>query len=112
MQTSQPNNTERMTDPFIKKMNNHAHWAKDIKQKGLNILITDDDPVSRTMLSGLIAQSGAKAHEVNNGQAAVEYCQNNPVDLVLMDLNMPKMNGFDATHEINASKTSLSLLLL
>ncbi|ETR68717.1 MAG: response regulator receiver sensor signal transduction histidine kinase [Candidatus Magnetoglobus multicellularis str. Araruama] len=104
MQTSQPNNTETMTDPVIKKMHNHVHWAKDIQQKGLNILITDDDPMSRTVLSGFIAQSGAKAHEVDNGQAAVEYCQSNPVDLVLMDLDMPKMNGFDATHEIKRIK--------
>lgn len=59
------------------------------------ILIVDDEPVIRCLLEQTIKGYGFKATAVDNGQAALEFLQNDQLpDLVLLDVVMPKMNGF------------------
>lgn len=68
---------------------------------GLKILIAEDDETSEMLLSISIRMLSKEIIKVNNGFDAVEACRNNPdLDLVLMDIQMPKMNGYDATRNI------------
>ncbi len=60
------------------------------------ILIVDDEPEMRTMLSDLLALLGYSAREVSNGAAAVREIVAAPPDVVLLDINMPGLSGIDA----------------
>ena len=60
------------------------------------ILIVDDEEVTRMMVRRVLGGYGYEVLEAFNGAAALDLCQRQAVDLVLMDVRMPLMNGFDA----------------
>jgi signal transduction histidine kinase/CheY-like chemotaxis protein len=66
----------------------------------LRLLVADDIPTNREMLRRLLLHLGYKAHLVANGAEAVEALQLQPFDLVLLDVEMPVMNGLAAAREI------------
>ena len=66
-----------------------------------HILIVDDSILMRTALKRTIDMVGietASILEAGNGIEALEILENNPVDLILTDLNMPEMNGVELVH--------------
>ena len=74
--------------------------------RGLNdrprVLIVDDNEVNRIVASGLVQALGYEVSTVSDGLDAIERCKTAPPDLVLMDVNMPVLNGIDATRRIRA----------
>jgi two-component system, response regulator, stage 0 sporulation protein F len=66
----------------------------------LVIIIADDFFTNRLLLSEIIEDLGHKYITAENGKEAVEALVNNEVDLVLMDIEMPVMNGLEATKYI------------
>jgi CheY-like chemotaxis protein len=69
----------------------------------LNILIVDDIFTNRLLLSEIIRDLGHKYKEVENGKTAIEALENDHFDLVLMDIEMPVMNGLETTKYIRTN---------
>ncbi|RYG15002.1 MAG: response regulator, partial [Chitinophagaceae bacterium] len=69
---------------------------------GLKVLIAEDDQMNILLMRKLLAKWNLKPDFVNNGLEAVEYCKTNSYDLILMDIHMPKMDGYEATTIIRA----------
>ena len=67
---------------------------------GLSILLVEDNPINQKVALRILAHIGYEATLACNGRAAVEAVQQNAYDLVLMDLQMPEMDGFEATRQI------------
>lgn len=65
-----------------------------------HILIVEDDEANLFMIQKFIERFGAIPHAVRNGQDAIQICKKMKFDVILMDLTMPKLDGFDATREI------------
>jgi CheY-like chemotaxis protein len=68
----------------------------------LRILLAEDNPTTQSLVSAIIEQMGFDLTIVDNGQAAVEFLEKEVVDLVLMDCQMPQMDGFTATAQLRA----------
>lgn len=66
----------------------------------MNILIVDDDKLMRNMLSSMVNQAGHQAFAANGSSQALELLSQNRIHLVLMDIEMPEMNGFELTELI------------
>ncbi len=64
------------------------------------VLVVDDDDISRKLVSILLAEGGVQVDQAADGMAAVEACRAGDYDLVLMDVQMPDMDGLTATREI------------
>ena len=64
------------------------------------ILVVDDDARNAFALSKLLADKGLKVHIAPNGQKALELLDQTPVDLVLMDIMLPGMDGYEVTKRI------------
>ncbi len=64
------------------------------------ILIVDDKEVQRTLTQMYLSQLGVNCIQASHGKHAVALCQSHNIDLVLMDIRMPVMNGFDASRQI------------
>jgi hypothetical protein len=74
---------------------------KEVQLKELKILIVEDDEVSYSLLKRTIQKIGKEVLHAMNGVEAIEICRDNPyLDLVLMDIRMPKMDGNEATRQI------------
>jgi len=69
---------------------------------GLRILLAEDDPTNQVVLQELIEVAGLQIDVADNGAIAVQLAQNTPYDLILMDMQMPVMNGIEATRAIRA----------
>jgi DNA-binding NtrC family response regulator len=66
----------------------------------LQILVVDDDPAIRDSLRRVLEHAGHEVSEAETGERALELLGGRPVDAVLLDLNMPGMNGLDALERI------------
>jgi signal transduction histidine kinase len=74
---------------------------KEVQLKNLKILIVEDDEVSYSGLTKTLQKISKEVLHAITGVQAVEACRNNPdLDLVLMDIRMPNMDGNEATHQI------------
>jgi CheY-like chemotaxis protein len=58
-------------------------------------LIVDDDPVFRTVVRAYLEEAGFRVDEAESGQGAIEKFEATPVDIVLLDILMPDMDGFE-----------------
>jgi CheY-like chemotaxis protein len=78
-------------------------------EPGLRILIAEDSEVNQFLFQSYFRQTPHKLRIVENGHAAVEGVFSDPVDLVLMDLRMPVMDGLTATREIRRRERERNL---
>ena len=63
-------------------------------------MLVDDNAINRKVGSKILKRIGYRPDISNSGQEAIEACQKQPYDLVLMDIEMPDMNGITATEKI------------
>jgi signal transduction histidine kinase/CheY-like chemotaxis protein len=68
--------------------------------RGIRILIADDSPVNRTIARSFLERWQAIVDEADNGREALELISANAYDLLLLDLHMPDMDGYEAIVEI------------
>ena len=68
--------------------------------RGKKILVVDDDRLNRRLLSAILCPEGCEVIEADTGEKALELYALAPPDLVLLDVMLPGMNGFDACREI------------
>jgi len=67
---------------------------------GKKILVVDDNEINRLVATTILNNYGAETVEAANGAESVDYLKEHQVDLVLMDIQMPVMNGYDAAKMI------------
>ena len=73
---------------------------------GARVLLAEDNRVNRMFAEEILRQAGIACHAVENGRQALDAVQGEPFDLVLMDCQMPEMDGFDATRHIREMESS------
>ncbi|MEO6151130.1 MAG: PAS domain S-box protein [Mucilaginibacter sp.] len=79
---------------------------------GLNILVVDDNKMNLFIASKYLRKWHAKVDEALNGQIAIDMMELNNYDLIIMDLQMPVMDGFQATGVIRETNHSIPIIAL
>jgi len=74
------------------------------KDPGYKVLVVEDNLVNQKILSAVLKKFGYQVASANNGKEAVDYLQETTVDAILMDCQMPVMDGFEATRKIRESE--------
>ena len=75
-------------------------WAGGLK--GMKVLVVEDAPDNRLLARRLLEIAGASVDVADNGQQGVEKAMSRDFDVVLMDLQMPGIDGFEATRQLRA----------
>ncbi|MBW4495210.1 MAG: hybrid sensor histidine kinase/response regulator [Oscillatoria princeps RMCB-10] len=69
-----------------------------------NILVVDDTPDNVRLLTAMLNEQGYKVRKALNGPMAITACQMVLPDLILLDINMPQMNGYEVCHKLKADE--------
>ncbi|MBK9443733.1 MAG: response regulator [Comamonadaceae bacterium] len=96
----------RLTNPDADITDAQSGLQSSLQGAGLDVLLVDDYPLNQTYAAGLLALMGHRVTVANNGQEAVDWVRQKDFDLVLMDLQMPVMNGLEATLRIRLNETA------
>ena len=78
----------------------------------MKLLLAEDEPRNRDMLARRLRRCGHEVIEVVNGREAVEGVVNEAPDIILMDLAMPVMNGWEAIEIIRATNAHTPIVVL
>ena len=65
-----------------------------------NILVVDDVPANLTLLSGMLREKGHRVRPVPSGKLALKAVEHEPPDLILLDITMPEMDGFEVCRRL------------
>ena len=76
------------------------HLISEEKRHDTHILLAEDNPINQKLAVILLQKAGFLVDAVENGRLALEKVKNSSYDAVLMDVQMPDMDGFDATRQI------------
>ena len=76
------------------------------------LLLCDDSPVERLALAHLLRRSGYTVDEAGDGEAAIVHIKHRPVDAVLLDLNMPDVDGFGVLGYLQEHRRALPVILM
>ncbi len=85
--------------------------AGDSPRAGKRILLVDDDPTVRGSLADLLVGEGYFIIPAENGQQALDLAGRFPFDLILLDLNMPVMNGWDTFGQLTADYPFIPIII-
>ncbi len=77
--------------------------ANDLEYKNADILIIDDTPAELKLLNGLLKAEGYKVRLIPDGKTALNAIDNKPPALILLDINMPDMNGYEVCKKLKSS---------
>lgn len=77
-----------------------------------NVLVVDDEPLVCEMLSVLLTRQGHTVHVADNGQAALRQIGEKAIDLVIIDIVMPQMDGLEAIKGMQERRPDLDIIAI
>jgi CheY-like chemotaxis protein len=101
------------TNDGVKENAETENIPPETESKNINVLVVEDIALNQLLMKTLLDDFGFECDIASNGKIAIEKLQNNTYDAILMDLQMPEMDGFEATDYIrNTMKLKIPIIAL
>lgn len=81
-------------------------------KRNLHILLVDDDPKALSFLDIRLKHLGYRTTIVPNGEVALEYLHRDPPALVILDVSMPELNGYQTCREMKRIRKEIPIMIL
>ncbi|OTA17315.1 hybrid sensory histidine kinase BarA [Xenorhabdus vietnamensis] len=94
-----------LASPILTKITQADSCLNTVK-----VLVVDDHPINRHLLVDQLNSIGFRASMVNDGIDAIEYLKNNPIDIILTDVNMPNMDGYELAQYLRSRGYTKSII--
>ncbi|MBF0101301.1 MAG: response regulator [Desulfobacterales bacterium] len=93
--------------------NRESYKSADLNNiRGSRILLVEDNPINQQVACEFLEQEGFIVMVANNGKEAVDIVKTSAFDLILMDIQMPEMDGYTATKEIRNSQFPIPIIAI
>ncbi len=111
---TKPNTADMQGDSFRKIVKHNEQTSPNVTTEHaktsnitkelteLKVLVAEDNRINQKLINTVLTKLGIDAVIVENGQLAIDYLRKEPVDVILMDCQMPILDGYQATEEIRA----------
>src|SRR3954468_24511819 len=76
------------------------------------LLLCDDSPIERLALAHYLRSSGYLVDEAGDGKSALQFLKHRKIDLLLLDLQMPDIDGFDVLNYVTEHRRALPVILM
>ncbi len=96
---------------FFKK-NKPDRAAATAANQGITVLIVDDSPTELHLIRNILEQGGYQVITAENGEAGVEQATQRQPDIILMDVVMPGLNGFQATRQLSRAPETAGIPII
>jgi adenylate cyclase len=83
--------------------------ASDLTPPQANILVVDDIPANLSLLTQILAEQGYKVRVAPSGRLALKSVESYPPDLILLDINMPDLNGYEVCQSLKADPETATI---
>ncbi len=93
-------------------MDQNEHHQPALLLKGLRVLLVEDGQVNQMVAKQILLAAGARVMIAENGVRALKAVQRERFELILMDIQMPEMDGFEATHHIRTRHPASELPII
>jgi CheY-like chemotaxis protein len=95
---------------LAKQLVKEETYQHPIDIRGVRVLVVEDNEINVTILERFLQKWGIRIKEATNGVHALELLKFHKFDLILMDLEMPEMNGYDAVKIIRQTDTVIPII--
>jgi CheY-like chemotaxis protein/anti-sigma regulatory factor (Ser/Thr protein kinase) len=106
----------RVSENKISQFNYYKHERarseKNLPLNNLRILVVDDSKDNQFLISRLLRNSGAEVQTADDGLLGIEQALNKNFDLILMDVQMPRLGGLEATSQLRQNKYTKPIIAL
>ena len=89
-----------------------AGYVDSASRMPAKILLADDSAVERLALAHFLRRQGYEVEECEDGRSTIAYLQDNEIDLLLLDLQMPNVDGFEVLNYLQKHRRGLPVVLL
>ena len=78
----------------------------------ITVLAVDDEPMMRSLLEKILTRDGYKIVTAEDGQEALKVLEEQPVSIVISDIKMPRLNGFDLLKVIKSKYPEIGVIMM
>ena len=96
----------------LEEISEHSSPTEAPRLVGVKILIAEDNVINKTIIEAMLEDTGASLEFAENGRLAVEACEKQTYDLILMDIHMPEMDGIEAFSRIKQFAGDIPVIAL
>src|SRR5688572_3577275 len=77
-----------------------------------NVVVLEDEPAVRSVIRRVLARDNHEVHEVGTGSEAIRFCERDGIDLLICDIGLPEINGYEVAKNCRAICPDCGVLLI